>query len=769
MRLSLRTLLAFEDNVFDVEQHRRLEQLLPADKNAEATLRRIRTIVRNPSLGVPGLVDHQEELDPNYVAEYLDHQMSGSVQEKFETYCLSADKYLAEIASIHHILSNVLGEPARTSRECRLKCYNVLHADTPLPSFSLPEPLTHFQPYDAPPESQAEKPTMKVTNRHFASLWQLLFPAKPVPVAPAPAPATSEEKRPPLWTFAIIGILICALLLGWQQLEKQRLAQQLREIGTEIVTEEPETVSLPKASEAVSSPREPEIVFSPRTPETAFQPSAAETPFPVAEHYFVEPPIADTSVAEAPETIAPPAPLAPFEPIEQVAFTSQPETSTSETFTPFTAAPTEDSNLGSPMERDDLEQPNVLTNDSSLGHTAHSEQNESEYLPTPIEEETIIAFQPIASLPRSVSEFPARPNDSASSSAWQPAAGQSVAIQAAESVEIQPAESIVEPAVSQVVSVAAAQHQPVAAPLTRAVGRVMQASPSDLIFSAATSSASWQLLSSPFDLNGDQYLLTAAPFRGTFELTDAFRIEMVGDAKLCILPLDASGIPGIFVDYGRIIIRPLRPNQPMRIEMERARGKVSSTGTQSVLFIDTFADVSEPQGARILGEQRPRITPILGFVPKNSEQIVWHSAAQPQPFYVNLQGSMLLQSERYRFGEVRNLPNWLGMMPMSPEEHRLAEICRRYFAEAHGNGEQALTQLVLDGSPAVRILGLRLWGDLGRFDVPIAAVAERRQGEESIRQVLNQYFEEVMRRDEETIQRFADAIQFVKEARREPL
>jgi len=93
----------------------------------------------------------------------------------------------------------------------------------------------------------------------------------------------------------------------------------------------------------------------------------------------------------------------------------------------------------------------------------------------------------------------------------------------------------------------------------------------------------------------------------------------------------------------------------------------------------------------------------------------------------------------------------------------LAEVCRQYFSEALGDGGKALARLIQDESPAVRTLGLRLWGDLGRFDIPIAVMAEKRQGEEAIRQVLNQYFEEVMRRDEETIQRLADAITTVKQ------
>jgi len=735
MRLSLRTLLAFEDNVFDVEQHRRLEQLLPADKTAETTLRRIRSIVRNPSLGVPGLVDHQEELDPNYVAEYLDHQMSGSVQEKFEAYCLAADKYLAEIASIHHILSNVLGEPARTSRECRLRCYDVIYADKNPPATPMSEQLTHFQPHGASPESKTGKSAKK---RYFAPFWNLLFPAKPVPATPA-VPA---EKRPPLWTFTILGLFICALLLGWQQIEKKRSAQQ-QGIEAEIITGEPGTVFPIAQAEAFA--REDHIAGG-------YDYAVADF---MAEHHVVEQDIVDageSDIIPAPadqrsdrsDKVESLVPLVPLEVIEQVAFAS-------ETFLPVAAASAEGTSevpQVSSVELTRLEMLNPEDGIASEGAVSGSEEN------------SIIAFQAIMSPTIPISESTVRPNTlpPPAISAWQP-------------IEKPGAEK--KTAVSQPVSLVMAQ-QPspnlsLGTPMTativpRVVGRAVELSPSGLIFSAASSGAPWQLPSLPFDLNGEQYLLTAVPFRGTFELAAGFRIEMIGDAKLCILPPDASGIPGIFVDYGRIVIYPLKPNQPLRIETERSRGLVRATGTESILFIDTFAEVSESPGtAKPTEEQRLRMSPILGFVPKNGEQIIWKSVNQPQPFYANTQGSILLQSERYRFGEIRNLPTWLAL-PVTLEDRMLAEVCRRYFVEAHGDGEQALTRLMRDESPAVRTLGLRLWGDLGRFDVPIAVVAERRQGEEAIRHVLNQYFEEIMRRDEETIQRFADALQFVKEA-----
>ncbi|MDR2763393.1 MAG: hypothetical protein LBB88_12380, partial [Planctomycetaceae bacterium] len=124
MQLSLRTLLAFEDNIFDVEQHRQLERTIPNHEPATQILARIRNVIHDPKINVPGRNGYQEELDPNIVAEYLDYQMTKEYQEQFENFCLSSDKYLAEVASVHQIISNVLGEPARISRECRFRCYD---------------------------------------------------------------------------------------------------------------------------------------------------------------------------------------------------------------------------------------------------------------------------------------------------------------------------------------------------------------------------------------------------------------------------------------------------------------------------------------------------------------------------------------------------------------------------------------------------------------------------------------------------------------------
>ena len=719
MQLSLRTLLAFEDNVFDVEQHRRLEQLL--DPHAEATLGRMRSIVRNPGLGVPGLVDRQEELDPNYVAEYLDHQMPADVQSRFESYCLSADKYLAEIASIHHILSNVLGEPARTSRECRIQCYNVAstghQAGVQTPGADMnnffssdSERPKHFRPFE-PQQSTPVTPSSPV-----ASLWNRLFPQKPAPTTQS-APL---EKKSSLWTFTCIGLFVCALLLGWQQIEKQRDMQNLRNVTEPFVFVQNDIA-------------------------------------PIDPTNVVEPPLLDVSAE-------PPAPLMPLEPIAQTSFTS-------ELFpAPFAAPelPPLELTALEPLENtDENEATPPALNDAPETAAEPTVPEKDESASSAVANDSIIAFQPITAkhqadqlLAKGPTDHPVRPNarPAMPATAWQS--------QDAPVASITPAPGPPLPT-SRIPYTQPITQTSGTGSVPRILGRVLPMNQPSVVFTAITSSQPWQLPPLPFDLNGEQYLLTSTPFRGTFELATGFRIEMIGDTKLCVLPLDASGTPGIFVDYGRIIIQPLQANQPLRIETEKSRGFVSSSGTNSVLFIDTFAEIADPSNStKPAEEQKPKSSPILGFVPKNGERIIWKSISQPQPFVVESQGSVLLQVNQYRFGAIRTLPNWLGAMPMSPEDRMLAETCRQCFVDARGNGEQALTWLIQNESRSVRTLGLRLWGDLGRFDVPLTVMAEKRKEDDSVRQVLVHYFNEVMRRDEETIQRFADAIEIIKEAKR---
>jgi hypothetical protein len=329
------------------------------------------------------------------------------------------------------------------------------------------------------------------------------------------------------------------MLLFWQQLEKQHRNQQLRDNEVTEIVHEPESVP-PKIETVAHEPVDHKhgsaecCAADHKIAENANMVAEQDKSEHVAEasnDHFSDA-VLPTNAAEssAPVMQLEPLPLREsLDPVEQVSHTS-------DSAAPSTVTQAGEMAAVSPKYQSNAE--DIFSADP-IPHTEHVA---SEKLPMESSDEQILAFQPITYAARSGSEFAARPQvqSSAAPPAWQ---------------SVDTPEVPVGSLVPQPVSVAMEQ-QPLPIEQVSAegavphvvVGRAVETAPTSVIFSAASENARWQLPPFPFDLTGNQYILTVAPFRGTIELAAGFRIEMVGDVKLCLLPPDASGIPGIFVD-----------------------------------------------------------------------------------------------------------------------------------------------------------------------------------------------------------------------------
>jgi len=134
MRLTVRNLLAFMDDYHLPQGGRRLlseddfealGQKIQNNEFAQDLMRRIRDVLRRSRLGAPSESDSGAGLDPNTVAEYLDHALPESRVPDFEKICLESDVHLAEVASCHQILAMVMREPAEVDEECRQRVYQL--------------------------------------------------------------------------------------------------------------------------------------------------------------------------------------------------------------------------------------------------------------------------------------------------------------------------------------------------------------------------------------------------------------------------------------------------------------------------------------------------------------------------------------------------------------------------------------------------------------------------------------------------------------------
>ena len=125
MRLTLRTLLAYLDDVLDPADKEALGKKIESSEFAEDLVHRTKDTMRRLRLSAPQVVGTGMGLDPNSVAEYLDNVMPPESVGDFERICLESDMHLAEVASCHHVLTMVLGQPADIDPAAKQRMYTI--------------------------------------------------------------------------------------------------------------------------------------------------------------------------------------------------------------------------------------------------------------------------------------------------------------------------------------------------------------------------------------------------------------------------------------------------------------------------------------------------------------------------------------------------------------------------------------------------------------------------------------------------------------------
>jgi hypothetical protein len=123
MRLTIRTLLAWIDEVLPPEDQRDLGEKVAGSGVAPQLVERIRNLVEHAAVAAPvpegrGLAD-----DPNTAAEFLDNVLATDRLEAFERVCIESDRHLAETAACHRLLAEIARDPQVVEvpgpRECR--------------------------------------------------------------------------------------------------------------------------------------------------------------------------------------------------------------------------------------------------------------------------------------------------------------------------------------------------------------------------------------------------------------------------------------------------------------------------------------------------------------------------------------------------------------------------------------------------------------------------------------------------------------------------
>ena len=124
MRLTLRTLLAWLDDTLQPTQVREIGGQVAESPFAQELTERIHRVTRQRRLSVPSS-SGPDGTDPNVVASYLDNDLDPEPVAEYEKQCLTSDVKLAEVASVHQILS-LLGQKVRVPAEAKSRMYQLV-------------------------------------------------------------------------------------------------------------------------------------------------------------------------------------------------------------------------------------------------------------------------------------------------------------------------------------------------------------------------------------------------------------------------------------------------------------------------------------------------------------------------------------------------------------------------------------------------------------------------------------------------------------------
>lgn len=287
MRLTLRTLLAYLDDILEPADAREIGAKIAESSVAGSMVARIREVMRRRRITAPELTGPGSGPDPNLVAEYLDNTLTPEGVTEIERLCLESDIHLAETAGCHQILTIVLGEPVEISSRSRERMY-ALGAIAP------PQGQTEVSVVREPvPPATAD------TRRNAAAAAASVQPGDD-----AFAKVPDYLRKRPLWR-RLVPVAALAVLVGWLALVVDSLGLwQSRPPATAPVVDH---TPAPPAEDKVPVEEQPaatETVAAPAVvatePSAAPEPAAASEPSPTA-------PQTDAAVAATTDaTITPP-------------------------------------------------------------------------------------------------------------------------------------------------------------------------------------------------------------------------------------------------------------------------------------------------------------------------------------------------------------------------------------------------------------------------------------------------------------------------------
>jgi len=252
MRLTLRTLLAWLDNILPAGEQKQLGDKVTASPVAQQLVDRIRLVVERPQVGAPRPDGRGLAADANSVAEYLDNTLEPERLEPLERICLESDMHLAEVAACHTLLAELAEDPSVVMPLDQAGRSRLLEALRHLPQQQRPSPAkpTVRPAEPAPPPARTLPQVERPSRRRPAAPWRAWL---------AGGAALTTLVALGLFFASAAGLLHWGRPAAVREVVPQRggAAPEGEMAGAEPVADEPSGRPEPEAAAAVEPDRAP--------------------------------------------------------------------------------------------------------------------------------------------------------------------------------------------------------------------------------------------------------------------------------------------------------------------------------------------------------------------------------------------------------------------------------------------------------------------------------------------------------------------------------
>jgi hypothetical protein len=252
-----------------------------------------------------------------------------------------------------------------------------------------------------------------------------------------------------------------------------------------------------------------------------------------------------------------------------------------------------------------------------------------------------------------------------------------------------------------------------ARPAAPAVSAGRLISTTEVLLSSDPKTNNWQRVPAQEMMTAGQRLLALPGFRPTISLSNGITMELLGGTMATLGPPDASGVPSIALEYGRLVaLTPGRADEKLNITVGGRRLQVVFGDSGSTMALEASSKL--PQGTDPEAGPPPMLVAL--YVPSGKLALTDLDAGQARA--IDAPAVVGLGSEPVAADDI---PDWIGMDRPSQSEKIGAEFLAQNLTTDRP-AVLGLKELAEHRRVEVRTLAVQCLAHVGDFEPLVAAL-----------------------------------------------